>query len=208
MLGDPPTTDCHAATSFASMHYLSPHYSLLIKIDPNDTSKVAPDVAQSWTQSDDKLTYTFKLRPGVTFHDGSKLTSADVKASFDRIRNPTRRRRLDPPVGLHAHRQYRGARSADRGIQAEDGIAGVSRDARQPLQLPLQRRAAGQGSELSRQRGDGQRPLPVRRARDRRAPGRASASTPTSTSRALTSMASRPSTRRRRVSPRPCAADR
>ncbi len=88
VLGDPPTTDCHAATSFASMHYLSPHYSLLIVIDPRDTSKVAPDLAESWTESADKLTYTFKLRSGVKFHDGSPLTSADVKASFDRIRQP------------------------------------------------------------------------------------------------------------------------
>ena len=88
VLGDPPTTDCHGATSFASMHYLSPHYSLLIKIDPKDTSKVAPDVATSWMVSPDNLTYTFKLRGDVTFHDGSVLTSTDVKASFDRIRNP------------------------------------------------------------------------------------------------------------------------
>ena len=88
VLGDPPTIDCHAATSFATMHYISPHYSLLIKIDPTDTSKVAPDVAESWTESPDKLTYTFKIRPGIIFHDGSPLTSADVKASFDRIRTP------------------------------------------------------------------------------------------------------------------------
>ncbi len=88
VLGDPPTLDCHAASSFATMHYVSPHYSLLIKMDPNDLSKVMPDVATSWTASNDKLTYTFELRPGVTFHDGSPLTSADVKASFDRIRNP------------------------------------------------------------------------------------------------------------------------
>ncbi len=65
VLGDPPTTDCHAATSFATMHYVSPHYSLLIKIDPNDTSKVAPDVAESWSESADKRTYTFKIRPGI-----------------------------------------------------------------------------------------------------------------------------------------------
>ena len=88
VIGDPPTIDCHGATSFATMHYVSPHYSLLIKIDPKDTSKVAADVASSWTASDDKLTYTFKIRPGITFHDGSGLTSADVKASFDRIRKP------------------------------------------------------------------------------------------------------------------------
>src|SRR4249919_416823 len=89
VLGDPPTLDCHAASSFATMHYVSPHYSLLIKIDPKDPSKVMPDVAQSWTASDDKLSYTFKLKPGIIFHDGSSLTSEDVKASFDRIRNPT-----------------------------------------------------------------------------------------------------------------------
>ncbi len=97
VIGDPPTIDCHAATSFASMHYLSPHYSLLIVIDPKDTSKVAPDVAESWSASDDKLTYTFKIRPGIMFHDGSPLTSADVKASFDRIRKP--------PAGVVSVRQ-------------------------------------------------------------------------------------------------------
>src|SRR6476469_2423424 len=63
VLGDPPTIDCHAASSFASMHYIAPHYSLLIKVDPKDPSKVAPDVAQSWTASADKLSYTFKLHP-------------------------------------------------------------------------------------------------------------------------------------------------
>lgn len=70
------------------MHYVAPHYSLLIKLDPKDTSKVTGDIAAGWTESPDKLTYTFKLKPGITFHDGSPLTSADVKASFDRIRNP------------------------------------------------------------------------------------------------------------------------
>jgi peptide/nickel transport system substrate-binding protein len=88
VLGDPPTLDCHAASSFATMHYVSPHYSLLIKIDPTDPSKVVPDIATSWTASADKLSYSFDLRSDVKFHDGSPLTSADVKATFDRIRNP------------------------------------------------------------------------------------------------------------------------
>jgi peptide/nickel transport system substrate-binding protein len=105
VLGDPPTIDCHAASSFATMHYVSPHYSLLIKVDPHDPSKVAPDVAESWTQAADKLAYTFKLRPGVQFHDGTPLTSADVKATFDRIRNP--------PQGIVSIRQSVYARIAD-----------------------------------------------------------------------------------------------
>ena len=48
-------------------------------------TKPVGDVAESWTVSKDGLTYTFKLRPGVRFHDGSSLTSADVKASYDKI---------------------------------------------------------------------------------------------------------------------------
>ena len=117
VLGDPPTIDCHAATSFATMHYVSPHYSLLIVIDPKDTSKVAPDVAESWTTSEDKLTTTFKIRPGITFHDGSPLTSADVKASFDRIRNP--------PAGVVSVRQSVFARI--KAIEAPDAATVIFR---------------------------------------------------------------------------------
>ncbi len=42
------------------------------------------DLADSYTESPDHLTYTFKLRPGVTFQNGKKMTSADVMASFNR----------------------------------------------------------------------------------------------------------------------------
>jgi len=46
--------------------------------------ELAPKLAKSWTQPDDK-TWEFTLRDDVTFHDGSKLTSADVKASLERL---------------------------------------------------------------------------------------------------------------------------
>jgi peptide/nickel transport system substrate-binding protein len=88
VLGDPTTYDCHAATSFAVLHYVAPHYSLLVKLDPDNTAEIAGDLAKSWTVSPDRLTYTFKLHPNATFHDGTKVTSADVKASFDRLRSP------------------------------------------------------------------------------------------------------------------------
>lgn len=45
---------------------------------------IEPLLAESWTVSDDKKTYTFKLRKGVLFHDGTEFTAAAVKASFDR----------------------------------------------------------------------------------------------------------------------------
>src|SRR2546423_6421677 len=77
-----PSTDCHAITTYAAVHVLAPHYSLLLKVDPDNYPKLKPDIAESWSVSPDGLAYTFKVRPGVQFHDGSPLTSKDVQASF------------------------------------------------------------------------------------------------------------------------------
>lgn len=85
---EPPNYDCHASQTFALLHPVSPMYSYLVKYDSSQNGKIIGDLAKSWTVSDDGLTYTFKLHEGVKFHDGSPLTSADVKASFDRIANP------------------------------------------------------------------------------------------------------------------------
>lgn len=48
---------------------------------------VEPCLATSWKVSDDKLTWTFKLRPGVRFHDGTPLDAAAVKFNYDRQRD-------------------------------------------------------------------------------------------------------------------------
>ncbi|BBK44863.1 ABC transporter substrate-binding protein [Allostella vacuolata] len=56
----------------------------LVRIDR--TGKVQPQLAKSWTVSADGLTYSFELQPGVTFHDGSPFSSADVRFSWDRAR--------------------------------------------------------------------------------------------------------------------------
>ena len=48
------------------------------------TSTLSPALATSWTASADHKTYTFELRHGVTFHDGTPFTSSAIKASFDR----------------------------------------------------------------------------------------------------------------------------
>jgi peptide/nickel transport system substrate-binding protein len=88
VVAEPPNYDCHGSTTFALIHPIAPHYSTLVKFDGKEYPKVIPDLAESWTVSSDGMTYTFKLRSGVKFHDGSPLTSEDVKASYDRIINP------------------------------------------------------------------------------------------------------------------------
>src|SRR3989475_883496 len=64
---------------------MSPVYNTLVMFDPHNYPKVVGDLAKEWTVSADGLTYTFPLHQGVKFHDGSALTSADVKVSLDRI---------------------------------------------------------------------------------------------------------------------------
>ncbi|HUF05016.1 MAG TPA: ABC transporter substrate-binding protein [Aridibacter sp.] len=58
-------------------------YNSLIK--KNEKFEYVGDLAESIAPSDDGLTYTFKLRNGVTFHDGSPLDSSDVKYTFDKL---------------------------------------------------------------------------------------------------------------------------
>jgi peptide/nickel transport system substrate-binding protein len=95
--GDPPSLDMHQESTFMVTIPMSPAYNTLIMFDPHNYPQIVGDLAKAWTVSDDYLTYTFKLHEGVTFHDGSDLTSADVKASLDRI--------VSPPEGVVSPRK-------------------------------------------------------------------------------------------------------
>ncbi len=61
-------------------------FDTLVAVDPA-TLQPIPNLAESWTISDDGLTYTFTLASGVTFHDGEPFDSADVKFTFDLLLN-------------------------------------------------------------------------------------------------------------------------
>ena len=89
VVAEPPTIDCHAVSTFAFAHPGRAHYSTLLKFKgATGNPEIVGDLATSWEVSKDGLSYTFKLRDNVKFHDGAPMSSEDVRASYDRIVNP------------------------------------------------------------------------------------------------------------------------
>src|SRR6202049_3900613 len=78
----PPSFDAHRETTFATIHSAAPFYSVLIRVDPNNPSSTTDFVCDLCTAmpqpTDGGKTYTFKIREGVKWHDGSPLTAADA----------------------------------------------------------------------------------------------------------------------------------
>jgi peptide/nickel transport system substrate-binding protein len=92
--GDPPNFDLHANSTYLVNHAMAPVYNQLVQFDadnPNEGPEtIVADLAKSWEQANGGLRYVFKLQEGVTYHDGKPFTSADVKASMERMQNPPR----------------------------------------------------------------------------------------------------------------------
>src|SRR5680860_996772 len=78
--------DPHFSTNVADIMLNHQVYDWLVEIDENN--KPAPGLAESWEHSEDGTEWTFALRQGVKFHDGSELGPEDVVYTFDRLRNP------------------------------------------------------------------------------------------------------------------------
>src|SRR5437016_6343928 len=94
---DAPSLDPHQESTFATLQMVAPLYSTLIQIDPLSYPKIIGDAASEWKIAPDGLMYTFKIRQGIKFHDGSSLTAVDVKATYEKI--------VSPPEGVRSVRR-------------------------------------------------------------------------------------------------------
>jgi peptide/nickel transport system substrate-binding protein len=97
----PPSFDAHREGTFATLQAMAPFYSVLIRINPENPSSTTDFVCDLCTAmpqpTDGGGTYTFKIRDGVKWHDGSPLTAADVAASWEHI--------IHPPQGVLSPRR-------------------------------------------------------------------------------------------------------
>jgi peptide/nickel transport system substrate-binding protein len=78
------TLDPGEAFEISAGEIMGNSYDRLVRFDINDPSKLYGDVAESWTVSDDGKTFTFKIKPGLTFASGNPLTAEDVAFSIQR----------------------------------------------------------------------------------------------------------------------------
>lgn len=85
--------DIHQTATASTGRFLDSVYQSMVGLTRDLELSTETDIANrglaaDWEVSDDLLTYTFTLREGVSFHDGTELTAEDVKYSYDRIANP------------------------------------------------------------------------------------------------------------------------
>jgi peptide/nickel transport system substrate-binding protein len=96
----PPSFDGHRETTYATVHSAAPYYSVLIRVPPDNPASTTDFVCDLCTEmpkpTDGGKTYIFRIRDGVKWHDGSRLTAQDVAASWNMI--------VFPPKGVTSAR--------------------------------------------------------------------------------------------------------
>ena len=96
--GPPAHWDVHQSATIANNGPQAPMYDMLLRRDPRDVNMpIVPDLAHRWEISEDGTAFTFYLREGVQWHDGTEFGAEDVKATYDRI--------VFPPDGIESARQ-------------------------------------------------------------------------------------------------------
>ena len=97
-----PSYDGNIESTFGMIHPIRPFYSTLIRVNPDNPSSPVDFVCDLCEGSvpagaEGGTKFTFKIRKDVKFHDGTPLTAADVKATYDKI--------VFPPEGVASSRK-------------------------------------------------------------------------------------------------------
>jgi ABC-type oligopeptide transport system substrate-binding subunit len=85
-LAEPATLDPHKTETYAEINIIRNLFEGLVVLDPK--GNVAPGAAESWTVSDDGMTYRFKLRANAKWSNGDPVTAGDFVFSFRRVEDP------------------------------------------------------------------------------------------------------------------------
>lgn len=97
-----PSYDGHQETTFGVVHPLAPFYSLLIRVNPENPQSATDfvcDVCEGDVPKGEEggTKFTFKIRSGIKFHDGTPMTAQDVVATYKKI--------IFPPEGVPSSRK-------------------------------------------------------------------------------------------------------
>jgi peptide/nickel transport system substrate-binding protein len=86
---NPPSASIHEEATISVVQPFMAVFNNLLVFDPNEkvnsADHIVPDLADSWSWDDSKTRLTFKLHPGVAWHDGKPFTARDVKCTFDAV---------------------------------------------------------------------------------------------------------------------------
>ncbi|MEP7290380.1 MAG: ABC transporter substrate-binding protein [Chloroflexota bacterium] len=144
------TSDPHIAYETETWSTVGLFYRGLVEMETTDT--VGPALAESWTVSDDGLVYTFKLREGGKFANGTDITAEDVKYSFERMFDPNfpspTAYFFEALVGVPEYRD--GSADEISGVKVIDSLT-VELTLQEPVWTFMQRLALAPGSIVSQE---------------------------------------------------------
>jgi peptide/nickel transport system substrate-binding protein len=84
-IDDIVSIDPHEAFEFSGVDMNNNVYDTLVELDPLKPGELVPGLAESWTVADDGVTYSFRMKSGITFSSGNPLTAEDAALSLRRV---------------------------------------------------------------------------------------------------------------------------
>ena len=168
----PPSLDGHREGTYATVHAVAPFYSVLMRVNPDNPADTTRFRLRSvhWRSrqpTDDGKTYTFKIREGVKFQDGTPLDRGRCGGELARDHLSAARRAERAAELVFDGRYGRGARPHDRGVPAEVRHQRFPAGARRSICVHLREEDPRHRPALVREPRHGLRPVPLRRLRHR-----------------------------------------